>query len=215
MGGNYLARTFGAAMTPVSFAGNGMPCGRSSSAFAPCESSVQGDDARKHLGVDLIGTDPGRVVRTLKYPLGRTRYFRNRCGHCQESFDGERCPACGRKLATGSRNHLEQIADRIEPSLPEDPPPWLMVLPLAKVLAELLGVDESSKAVQHRHARLLEALGPERYILTEATQDEIARVGTVQLARILIDQRTRPPGPKPPKPKRGNESRDDGQFSLF
>lgn len=163
----------------------------------------------------LRGTGPGRVAGTIKYSIERTRYFRNRCGHCQESFDGDKCPTCGRKLAMGSRDRLEQLADRSVPSMPADTPPCVMVLPLAQVLAELLGVDEKSKTVQRQHTRLLETLGPERYILTEATHDEIARAGTAQLARALIDQRTHPPGRKPPKPKSGNEANDDGQFSLF
>ena len=115
----------------------------------------------------------------------------------------------------GARDRLEQLADPTVPTMPADTPPCMMVLPLAQVLAELLGVDDKSKTVQRQHARLLETLGPERYILTEATHDEIARVGTAQLARILVAQRTHPPGRKPPKPKPGNEANDDGQFSRF
>ncbi|MEY4489844.1 MAG: hypothetical protein RIQ79_2352, partial [Verrucomicrobiota bacterium] len=160
----------------------------------------------------LRGTGPGRVTGTVKYPIERTRYFRNWCGICQDSFDGMTCPTCGRKLAMGSRDRVQQIADRAEPVFPADAPPWLMLLPLAEVLSDVLGVDDGSKAVQQQHARLLERLGNERYILTEATHDEIARVGTAQLARIIVSQRVQPPGRKPPKPKRADD--DSDQFSL-
>ncbi|TSJ77072.1 endonuclease Q family protein [Rariglobus hedericola] len=159
----------------------------------------------------LRGIGSGRVVSTVKYAIERTRYFRNWCGICQESVDGMLCPTCGRKLAMGSRDRVEQIADRAEPVFPADAPPWMMILPLAEVLSDVLGVDDSAKAVQQQHARLLEELGNERYILTEATHDEIARVGTAQLARIIVGQRTQPPGRKPPKLKRAG---GDDQFSL-
>jgi len=160
----------------------------------------------------LRGVGTGRVSGTVKYPIERTRYFRNWCGICQDSFEGVRCPTCGRKLAMGSRDRIEQIADRAEPVFSADAPPWMMILPLAEVLSDVLGVDDSAKAVQQQHARLLEELGNERYILTEATHDEIARVGTAQLARIIVGQRTQPPGRKPPRPKRTEGNGD--QFSL-
>lgn len=161
----------------------------------------------------LRGTGPGRVAGTIKYAIERNRFFRNWCGICQDSFDAMTCPACGRKLAMGSRDRIEQIADRAAPMFPADAPPWLMILPLAEVLSDLLGVDDSSKAVQQQHARLLEGLGNERYILTEATHDEIARVGTAQLARIIVGQRAQPPGRKAPKMKRVGDG-DGDQFSL-
>lgn len=161
----------------------------------------------------LRGAGPGRVTGTVKYPIERTRYFRNWCGVCQGSFDAMMCPTCGRKLAMGSRDRLEQIADRAAPVFPADAPPCMMILPLAEVLSDVLGVDDSAKAVQRQHARLLEELGNERYILTEATHDEIARVGTAQLARIIVGQRTRALGRKPVKSKRA-EGGDEEQFSL-
>ena len=157
-----------------------------------------------------------RVVGTMKYPIERTRYFRNWCGICQISIDGEKCTTCGRPLAMGARDRVEQIADRAGPLFPTDAPPWVMVLPLAEALADLLGVDDGSKAVQQQHARLLEALGHERYILTEATFEEIARVGTAQLARFIVGQRTTPVGQKPVKPKREPAKlADETQFSLL
>lgn len=135
-----------------------------------------------------------RHVRGLiKFPVEHTRYFRNRCGVCQRSFDGERCPQCGRPLAIGSRDRLEAIADRREPLLPSDAPPCLEILPLAYVLAGLMGVARASKSVQRHYNRLLETLGDERRILTEATYEEIAAAGTPQLARAIIAQRTTPP----------------------
>jgi DNA helicase-2/ATP-dependent DNA helicase PcrA len=134
-----------------------------------------------------------RIRGLIKFPLERTRYYRNRCGVCRKSFDGQRCPRCGRPLAIGSRDRLETIADRSEPRLPADAPPCLQVLPLAYVLAELMGVARDSKGVRHHYDRLLAALGNERFILTEAGHEEIAAASTPQLARAVVTQRTTPP----------------------
>jgi len=146
----------------------------------------------------------------LKFPIERTRYYRNRCGVCQRSFDGERCPRCGRPLAMGSRDRLEAIADRREPAVPPDAPPCLQLLPLAYVLAELMGVDRGSKGVQRHYERLLEALGHERHILTQATQEEIAAAGTPELARAILAQRLVPPRHRPEQ----EDATSDNQMRL-
>ena len=161
----------------------------------------------------LRGGSAAGVTGTIKFPLERTRYFRNRCAACEESFDGARCPRCGRRLVMGSRDRLELIADRAEPVFPPKSPPFLQILPLAYVIADLLQVARDSKAVRGWQERLVTALGHERHVLTEATEERIATVTTTQLARAIVAQRTRPPGrvvksarEKPP---------DEGQLGLF
>lgn len=145
------------------------------------------------------GTRP-RTRGLIKFPIERTRYYRNRCGVCKKSFDGQRCPRCGRPLAIGSRDRLELVADRREPLVPPEAPPCQQVLPLAYVLAEQMGVARDSKSVRQHYDRLLAALGNERHILTEATEEEIAAASTPQLARAIVGQRTTPPGPRLEEP---------------
>jgi PHP family Zn ribbon phosphoesterase len=152
-----------------------------------------------------------RVRGFVKFPLEHTPYYRNRCGVCQRSFEGKTCPRCGRPLAMGSRDRLEVIADRGEPSEKPDAPPCRQVFPLAYVIAKLMGVARDSKGVRRHYERLLEALGHERYILTEATQDEIADAGTPQLARAVVAQRTSTPRPRQPEEE---TPPNDDQLSL-
>ncbi len=154
-----------------------------------------------------------QVLGTIKFPLERTRYFRNRCARCEESFDETRCPHCGQRLAMGSRDRLELIADRAEPVYPPRSPPFLQILPLAYVIADLLQVARDSKAVRAWQERLVATLGHERHVLTEATEDRIAELATAQLARAIIAQRTSPPGRLA---KAGREKRlHGGQLGLF
>jgi len=144
---------------------------------------------------------PGqKILGTLKFPLDFTRHYRNYCGKCQGAFGGRICPQCGRPLVMGSRDRLEVVADRSEPVWPESSPPFQLLLPLAQVLAQLLSVGPDSKSVEQLYARLLAALGHERFILTEAAHDEIAQAGTPQLARAIIAQRTVTPELPPEKP---------------
>jgi PHP family Zn ribbon phosphoesterase len=129
------------------------------------------------------------VAGTLKFPLERTRYYRNRCGICEESFDDMLCPNCGRALVMGSRDRLEIVADRAEPIHKIDAPPFSELLPLSYLLAGFLRVGPDSKTVKNFYSRITQDLGHERFILTEAAYDDILRFSTPQIARAIIEQR--------------------------
>jgi len=137
-----------------------------------------------------------QVCATLKFPLERARYFRNRCGVCSEEFDGKRCLRCGRPLVIGSRDRLEIVADREVPLIEADAPPFCELLPLAYLLADFFRMGPTSKTVGKFYARMTESLGSERFILTEATFDEISRVSLPQIARAILEQRTSVPLPQ-------------------
>jgi len=154
-----------------------------------------------------------QVCGTLKFPLERTRYYRNRCGTCDESFDGKRCLRCGRPLVVGAHDRLEIIADRELPQSGADAPPFCELLPLAHLLADFFRVGPASKTVGKFYTRMTENLGPERYILTEATFDEIARISLPQIARAIIEQRTMVPLPPQYAPTE-TKSPDETQLPL-
>jgi PHP family Zn ribbon phosphoesterase len=134
-----------------------------------------------------------KILGTLKFPVERTRYFRNRCGTCKESFDGKNCPVCGRPLVMGSRDRMQSVADREIPLPEPEAPPFCELLPLAHLLADLLQVGPDSKTVNAFYLRMVQNLGHERFILTEATQDDVSRVSTPQIARAVVQQRTASP----------------------
>jgi PHP family Zn ribbon phosphoesterase len=69
------------------------------------------------------------------------------------------------------------------------------------VIANLMNVTPCSKEVPRHYARVLEELGHERHILTEAILEEIAAASTRELARATITQRTIPPSRPPEKPQ--------------
>ena len=134
------------------------------------------------------GAQP-HVRETVKYPLYRTRYYLNWCSACKRSHDARRCPQCRRELVTGSRDRLERIASRSQPQYREKDPPHRELLPLADVIADLLGAKSESPAVKRLVQTLLEAVGHERYILLQASEQEIAAATTPQLAKVVAAQR--------------------------
>lgn len=135
----------------------------------------------------------GEIFGTFKYPISLTRYYLNRCGRCQESFAEAKCPKCGGPLATGSRDWLEQMADRPEPVFPAGSPPFQMLLPLKRLLASLLGVGWKSKRVGGLYDSLLSRVGHERFILTEADHETLVSCSSLPIAEAILAQREADP----------------------
>jgi DNA helicase-2/ATP-dependent DNA helicase PcrA len=136
-----------------------------------------------------LGGKAAGVEGTLKFPITRTRYYLNRCGACAKSFEGTKCPECGRKLVEGSRDRLERIADRPAPVFPAEPPPFRMLLPLKYLLGELSGVARTSKTVARLYEPLLEHVGHERFILSEAPREALLKAATSRIADAILAQR--------------------------
>jgi DNA helicase-2/ATP-dependent DNA helicase PcrA len=152
----------------------------------------------------LRSGSPRHVLGTRKFPLHRTRYFLNWCGSCQERFDATTCPRCARPLVTGSRDRLEKIATRPQPVFPGETPPFQELLPLHTVIAQLNGRKDDSEVVHDLARRLIDTVGHERFLLTEATAEQINAAGIPQIAGAIIAQRaqhtayfqTRPAAPR-------------------
>ena len=152
----------------------------------------------------LLETEPGyaslfaairrgsrdEVIGCLKYSLFRARYFRNWCGRCQEHYDGTHCPQTHGPLVTGSREWLEQIADRAEPVRVTGTPRFRMYIPLRELLSEFLDVGPSSRKVTQLQDQLLRTVGHERDILTRISLEEIAAASSDALAHAIVAQRS-------------------------
>ncbi len=130
-----------------------------------------------------------RILMTLKFPLLRTRYFLNWCSACTDSFEGSRCPKCRRYLVTGSRDRLEQIADRLAPEFPPHAPPFRMLLPLRDLLAEVLQIRPGHRKVEYYCERLTTKVGHERFVLTKADLESLETACPPPLAEAIVTQR--------------------------
>lgn len=79
-----------------------------------------------------------------------------------------RCPVCRRPVTVGVMHRVAELADRPEGVKPERWHPYVSLIPLPEVLAEVLGVGPASKGVRRLHANLLAKLGPELTLLQDA-----------------------------------------------
>jgi PHP family Zn ribbon phosphoesterase len=157
------------------------------------------------------------ILRTLKFPLEETRYYLNWCGHCRQSFEGGTCPVCKKDLVAGARDRLEtSVATRLQPVFPENSPPFQVLLPLRFLIAATTGQKPTSPGVQKFASSLVQAVGSERYILTEASGAQIDAVGVPQIAGLILAQRNAPVGTfiRPvPQPESSPES-DQGTLDF-
>ena len=141
----------------------------------------------------------GRIASTVEFfpEEGKYHYDGHRkCKVCQApevtAAQGERCPACGRKLTLGVAYRLEALAGRVPAvelapdGLLRDPagvrPPFRRLVPLQEIIAQALGNGVGAKKVQRAYAAIVERVGNELRVLQEAPLEAIASVAGERVA---------------------------------
>ena len=115
-----------------------------------------------------------------------------RCGVSLSPGDaldvGGRCPECGGRLTPGVLERVDMLArrqagvDGLERGGGKGRPPFKSLVGLQQIVAESVGRGVNTKGVQGRYMRLVEELGSELHILTEAAIGDIAAVGGERIA---------------------------------
>jgi DNA helicase-2/ATP-dependent DNA helicase PcrA len=101
-----------------------------------------------------------------------------------------RCPSCGGLITVGVMSRVLELADRHAGFTPESAIRFERLVPLAEVVAEVVGVGASSKRVRTEVARLVDRLGPELTILRDVAIEVIGRIGGGLLAEAVRRVRT-------------------------
>jgi uncharacterized protein (TIGR00375 family) len=100
------------------------------------------------------------------------------CGVCLEPEETRRqrgiCPVCGQPVTVGVLHRVRELADRTTPQEATGAPGFVSLVPLMEILAELLGVGPSSKAVRSQYARLVSLFGSELSLLLTADESVLA-----------------------------------------
>ena len=109
---------------------------------------------------------------------------------------GEACPACGRRMTLGVMQRTESLAQRDVSAYRDDDgfirsgghsdggrrPPFRSLVGLQQIVAESMGRGVNTKGVQARYMELVEELGSELHVLTDAGISDIARAGGERIA---------------------------------
>lgn len=95
---------------------------------------------------------------------------------------GGRCPVCGKKITIGVLHRLEQLASRPEDYVPPQPKHFEHLMPLPEAIAASLGISAAGNRAESLYLQLLQKLGPEAYILREATLSDLSLAGGERVA---------------------------------
>ena len=138
--------------------------------------------------------DTKRFKRTVEfYPEeGKYHYDGHRdCGFSVNPASGiTGCRVCGKPLVIGVLHRVNELADRPVGFVPKDSIPFISSVPLLEVLAYVLKKTKYSVAVNEAYSKLIEALGTEMKILTEASTESIKEVAGEDVAQAIENVRT-------------------------
>ncbi|VBB05797.1 Hypothetical protein LUCI_1008 [Lucifera butyrica] len=109
---------------------------------------------------------------------GKYHYDGHRnCKVCWKPADtkaaGGLCPVCGGKLTVGVLHRVEALADRQEGFIPPAAKHFESLVPFQEVIASSIGLAVTSTKVKKKQEDLVRSLGPELFILREASLSDI------------------------------------------
>ncbi len=138
--------------------------------------------------------DTHRFKRTIEFYPEEGKYHYD--GHRECSFSVNpasgitKCRVCGKPLVIGVLHRVNELADRPAGFVPKDSIPFVSSVPLLEVLAYVLKKTKYSVAVNEAYGKLLEALGTEINILTDASTEAIKEAAGEDVAQAIENVRT-------------------------
>ncbi|MFH1854142.1 MAG: endonuclease Q family protein [Candidatus Omnitrophota bacterium] len=99
------------------------------------------------------------------------------------------CPVCGKPITVGVMNRVNELADRPEGFEPENRIPYQRMIPLAEIIAGVLGVGYSSKAVGSEYRAIIPRFGTELEVLTKIKDEELLSKVPRKIAKAIINVR--------------------------
>jgi len=133
--------------------------------------------------------DPKKFLYTIEFFPQEGKYHYDGHRNCDISLSPSEskkynniCPRCGKPLTIGVMNRIEQLADRPDGFKPENAIPFKSLVPLAEVIANVLGVTVSTKAVEIEYKKLINKFGNELTILIDTPQKDLEEVVSSEIA---------------------------------
>lgn len=164
--------------------------------------------SRKQSGEQVLN----RIVYTLEFYPEEGKYHYTGHRNCQVKQTPEEtrekgtlCPVCGKKLTVGVMHRVDQLAGRSEEELKiekvmedkdilasiyrskalPDRPPFIMLVPLAEIIAEVNGGQPTSKGVLSEYFKLVDYFGTEFKVLTEVKTDDLTKISGEKISSAI------------------------------
>jgi len=141
---------------------------------------------------------PCRLLGTIeffpeegKYHYDGHRLCKVRWTPHQRKENNGKCKVCGRSVTVGVLSRVDDLADRPEGTKPEGAPHFRSLVPLAEIIADVLGVGTGTKAVESKYNALIAAFGNEFAVLLDAPAEQIAKESSPQIAEGIRRVRDR------------------------
>ncbi len=99
------------------------------------------------------------------------------------------CPVCSKPLTVGVMNRVDELADRPEGFVPKGSVPYKRMIPLAEIIADVVGVAQTSKKVQAEYRSIIPRLGTELEVLIEVRESELLKKLPQKIAKAIINVR--------------------------
>ena len=124
-----------------------------------------------------------------KYHFDGHRVCGIRWSPAETKRHGLRCPTCGKKVTVGVMHRIEELADRPEGVVPEGAIPFKRVVALDKIIADALGANVGTQAVEREYQNLIYKCGTEFNVLLEAPEEELRKATTAKIAEGILRMR--------------------------
>ena len=135
-------------------------------------------------------------IETIEVDPGYGKYHfdgHKECKVCLDPSESKKnkevCPKCKRKLTIGVLSRVNELADREIGFKPKGAIPFKTLLPLSEVISASLGTSVSAKKTWAEYNSLIAHFGNELNILIEASEQEISKVSSEQIALMIMKNR--------------------------
>ena len=136
--------------------------------------------------------DPQKFLYTIEFFPEEGKYHFDGHRNCDISLSPAEtkkyngiCPVCGRPLTVGVLSRVEQLADRPEGFKPEAAIPYKSLIPLAEIIAEVLGVGVGTKEVEKEYKSLIEKFASEFNVLLDVAISDLKSVTLPEIAEAI------------------------------
>ncbi len=146
---------------------------------------------------DIIGAiksrDPKKFISTIEFfpEEGRYHYDGHRlCGISMPPEETKKtngiCPKCKKPMTIGVMNRVDKLADRKIGEGGENKIPFRNLIPLNEIIADILGVGVASMAVGREYEKIIDIIGNEFKILTDANYEELRKASSEAIASGIV-----------------------------